>query len=290
MKKLFLLALTAAVLATTGCIDTTTMVSVNRDGSGHVAEITYMSAQALGMMGGMMGGLGDGAGADADANPLMDEDQARAKAAQLGEGVTFVSIKELTKPDGSKGAQVLYKFADVNKLKVEAGGKDMGGGMGGPGMGAAAAPAAKKTPITFSYTTGKLTVNLPWDEAGQAATVAAAGNPATSPQEKAVAKQMMAGMVPMFKGLRMRLLVKVPNEIKRTNASYATVGAAKKKRQYVTLLDFNMDTLLEAEGGMGKFMELMELQDTADEAKAMQLLADVPGIKVEQEKQVTIEF
>lgn len=315
MKKLFIAAAVAA-LAATGCVDTTTTLSLNRDGSGQIIETTYLSAQTSAMLAGFIatglnaaevaaGEVAAAEGTDAEAavaeataggkinlNPLMDEAMALAKATQLGEGVSLVSLEEISKPDGSKGARATYKFTDINKLKVDAGAKDMGkpAGMGGAETGVAGAPepvAKQKAPLTFSYTDGKLTINLPWDDqAGTAATETATA-PETPSPEQAMAEQMMQGMLPMFKGMRMCLRVKVADEIKNTNAKFVGTDAKTKKKQYVTLLDFNMDKLLEAEGGIAT---LVKLQGIEDQTQALSLLSDVTGTRVEPSKTVTIEF
>ena len=58
MKKLMSCLALAGLLATTGCIDNSVLVALNRDGSGYVIETTYMSAAAMEMMSGMMEGEG----------------------------------------------------------------------------------------------------------------------------------------------------------------------------------------------------------------------------------------
>ena len=134
MRKIALSMLMAGMLATFGCVDATSVVELQPDGSGRIVETVYLSAAAMGMMGGMMGGMGgEGAQMTVPENPLLDEAKAMDKAGQMGEGVEFVSIKEVKKADGSKGAQTIYSFKDISKVKVAMGGDDMG--PGGPGGG-----------------------------------------------------------------------------------------------------------------------------------------------------------
>jgi len=259
------------------------MVFLNSDGSGHIVETTYMSAQAAAMMGGMMSGMGGDMGDDmGDAEvtmsggPMMDEEEAKAKATELGEGVVYISMKEVSKPDGSKGAQVVYKFDDITELKLTPGADSSEGGMGMEDE-----PEEEKEPITFGFSKGKLTVNLPASDKS-AAPAADAGGP-----EDDMAAAMMQSMLPMLKGMRMRMFIRLPAEIKRTNASYVDVSSKSGEKRYVTLMDFNFDKLLAADGGMQKFMQA---QDNADFGATAKLMAGIPGIKMEPQPTVTIEF
>jgi len=259
------------------------MVFLNSDGSGHIVETTYMSAQAAAMMGGMMSGMGDDMGGDAEVTmsggPVPDEEEAKAKAADFGEGVAYVSMKEVSKPDGSKGAQIVYKFDDVTKLALKPGSDSSEGGMGMEDE-----PEEEKEPITFGFSKGQLTVNLPSSD--ESAASAAPAAPAGGPEDD-MAAAMMQGMLPMLKGMRMRMFIKLPAEIKRTNASYVDASSKSGEKRYVTLMDFNFDKLLAADGGMQKFMQA---QDNADFGATAKLMAGIPGIKMEPQQTVTIEF
>jgi hypothetical protein len=279
MKKIALSVALVGMLAASGCIDATSVVELKPDGSGRVVETIYMSAAAMGMMGGMMAGMGgEGMQVQAPANPMMDKAKATEKAGQMGEGVAFVSIKEVTKADGSKGAQSIYSFKDISKLKVALGQDDMAPG----GKGGGEADKAKEF-VTFGYTKGNLSIMLPQPEKD----VAEVEEPVANPQEAAMAKQMMAGMVEMFKGMRMRVLVKVPSEIKSTNAKHVGVAPDTKKKQYITLMDMNIDKLLAQPDGMDK---MIKMQNTKDQSKVLKMLDGIEGMKVEPSEKVTVKF
>lgn len=283
MKRTVLSIMLAGVLAGSGCIDATSVVELKADGSGRVVETVYLSAAALGMMGGMAAGMGEGAEVSVSANPLMDEDQARGKAGKMGEGVTFSSITEVTKPDGSKGAQIIYEFKDINKLKMSMGQDGMA--MGGPGgMGGEVEAEDDSSVIRFGFSKGSLTINMP--EPPKDAGAPEEVEP-EDPQAEAMAQQMMQGMLPMFKGMRMRALIKLPSEIKETNAKYVGVAPDTKKKQYITLMDMDMDALLAKPDGMKK---LMELQKIKDQSKVMKAFQGIEGVKVETETKVNVKF
>lgn len=281
MKKMVLSVMLAVLLAGSGCIDATSVVELKPDGSGRIVETIYLSAAAMGMMGGMAAGMGEGAEVSVNANPLMNEDQARGKVAKMGEGVTFRSITEVTKPDGSKGAQIIYDFKDISKLKMSMGGDGMV--MGGPGEEPGGDEAGADA-VKFGFSAGNLTIAMPEPPKGEE--VQPAPEPA-DPQAEAMAEQMMQGMLPMFKGMRMRVLVKIPSEIKETNAKYVGVAPDTKKKQYITLMDMDMDALLANPEGTKK---LMELQKMKDQAKIMKAFEGMEGIKVETEKKISVKF
>ena len=54
MKRFLVGVVLTAMVVATGCIDTSTVIVLNEDGSGSIVETTYMSAQASAMMSGMM--------------------------------------------------------------------------------------------------------------------------------------------------------------------------------------------------------------------------------------------
>ena len=158
---------------------------------------------------------------------------------------------------------------------------DSKGIMGG---GDAEEPAEKEeSPITFKYAKGTLTINMPEEKED---TAAVEEKPAPNPQEQAMAEGMMQGMLPMFKGMRMRFMIKVPSAIKKTNAKHVSANRKTKKKQFVTLMDFSMDKLLAGEGGMKAFMQL---QEEKDKAKILDALAEA-GMKIEPSEKVTISF
>lgn len=288
MRKLLAVAATLC-LAAAGCVDHTTLIILDRDGSGQIAETTYMAFDPMSMMGGDSGGGGN---EKADISmPAPDAKKLQAKAATLGEGVSFVSVTPVSKPDGTKGHRVLYSFNDINKLKVKMGdagsnGPEMGGG---PAM---AGPMDDSGPVTFQYADGRLTIRLPRSNA----------EPKPMPQEQpAVSEeqpdyslpdgeaddaddQMMAGMMQMFKGMRIRLVVKTPDEIKATNARYVMPHPKTGVKQFVNLIDFNMDKLL-----AGNTKLLMEMQSRTDPAKTLEMLAEA-GMFIETNETININF
>ncbi len=151
-------AMMVGVLAVSaGCIESTTLVYVKKDGSGTVTQVTYMGKamqemmqqMMAGMAGAMAQGMAEGMdgveGATVKVTPPdmgkmempdipIDEAKLRAKAKDLGEDVEFVSAKKVQKEDGSKGVKVVYAFSDISKLKLSMDPDMPEGGAGGAGM------------------------------------------------------------------------------------------------------------------------------------------------------------
>ena len=276
MKKIVLgLFLSAWIILAAGCIDHSTLISLERDGSGQIVQTTYMSAMAASMMAGM--------GGEAGVDPLVDEQQARAKAATFGEGVRFVSVSPVSKPDGSKGGRAVYAFDDINSLQVSMDQMDEDSVMS---MESDEEEDAQF--FTFEYTPGNLVIKRPAmdeEEGDVAMDVEPEGDDQAAMAEE-MGKQMMEGMLPMLKGMRIQIAVEVPDAVRKTNASYVQSGSETDVARQIVLMDFDLDKLLEHPEGMDY---LLKMQDDANFEKMAEQLGNA-GIRVEAEETVTVEF
>ena len=100
MKKLFAsLAIFFVALAITGCIDVKTKIKVNKDGSGMIEETMLMSSEMVQMMKQFMSGFAADSTNTQEFN-LYNEEEIKNKASDYGEGVQFISGKELKKMEG----------------------------------------------------------------------------------------------------------------------------------------------------------------------------------------------
>jgi len=289
MKKHIALAfLLSASLFLSGCIDIESVVTVKKDGSGTIEESTLVSAQFSAMMAMAASGLGGqqpggaGAGAPAMPNVLMTDEQAKAKAAQMGPGVTVQSIEALKSPDGRQGQKVVYAFADISKVKFEPGDMGAAGAAGATG----ATGAAANTPVTFALSNGTLTVN---NGSAKAATTAPPlpGTPAPTAPPTAGATpipsaQEMAMMKSMFAGMRMALRVKSVSGIASTDATYVDGDT-------VTLMDIQMDKLFDNPAVLEKLSGLQSNPNMSP-AAASEALKGIDGVKAEIKDTVNIKL
>lgn len=269
-RKLRLAAVLAVLAFACGCMEVTTVVTVSKDGSGTITETMYMSAAIQQMMTGMGGG-GD---VKITEQPI-DIAKYKAKVTKMGEGVIFVSAEKVKREDGAAGEKVVYSFDDITKIKLQSAPEKPGPG-GAPG----GQTSKKPQSISFGFVKGnpaKLTMNIPQRDTPEDAeeTVPAVAPPAGTPSAKELAQ-----MKQMFGGFRFRIMVKVDGAITKTNASFVDGNV-------VTVLDMNIGELLENEEQFKKLAAMGPIQDMET---AKKLLKDFPGLKIETEQKVHIEF
>lgn len=267
-----------ALLLTSGCIDATTVVSVKKDGSGSVFDVVFIGSGLQQMFQQMSAAMGGEAAAIQSANSLIDIKKYKAQAATMGEGVKFISAKELKKTDGTTGVGVVYAFEDIQKLKI-------GPDLYIPGQ-TKGRTSKKSNPITFDFAMGhgsKLIINLPQSNNGK--------KPKSSEMQPADMKEysseQVAQMKQIFDGFRVRIMVKVDGEIVRTNASYVQMYNKSNKKQLVTLLDMNIGEIIKDEEIFKKLAAMGEIRNMET---ASEKLKGIPGLKIETTKRVEIEF
>jgi len=272
MKKLLLAC--ASVLTTLvlpGCLQNETTIHLNKDGSGTLVEETRLSPQMLAMFDQMASLGGPEAAKEDPVAKMFSEDKAKARAAELGEGVTFEK-SEAINADGAKGARVTYRFKDINTLKITPGDsmKNMSP------MGEAKADALKNNAtITFAYASGDLTITMPEPPKADGPVAPIGDHPTMpdmdSPDTQAMVKQMLGDMKLSLK------LVAEPG-IAESNATYKTATT-------VTLMEMDMGKLIEKPAVFKKLGKL----DKNNPAAAMQALKGIDGVKLETQKEVTVK-
>ena len=104
----------AVALLASGCLRSTTVISLKPDGSGTVVQETGVSPQALAMLQGFAGAAADGG--KAKPPQLFGEDQAKKAAATMG--VQFVS-GEPFKTAEMEGYRARFSFDDIRKVRMQ---------------------------------------------------------------------------------------------------------------------------------------------------------------------------
>ena len=268
-----LVILPLLALPTAGCIGFETVVKVKGDGSGTLVQTMTMSAETMEMMKSMKG---DGAKVEVGDKPMAldakDVEQAKAEAAKLGEGVTFIKAEPIDTPQ-AKGMRATYAFKDVTKLKVS----QKPSSPGGP-----PAPEGKAVDDTMKFGFSKapsgnsvLTVTMP-----DLKTAAAKGDPSKTAKAPEAPPEAMAMMKQMFKGLRIAIAVEPEGTLVQTNSPFV-------EGSRVTLMEMNFDSLLADEAKMKQFSAAMEGGSIAD---AKRLMKGLPGVKINLDPEVKIEF
>ena len=300
--KTWRMAAVSVLAALTGCIDSSTLVCVNKDGSGTIVVDEFYSAQMLEGMGGMMQGMsksmggatGEATGGDqvkADA-PKVDfiEEAIKGKAQKLGTDVQLVSKQAKTNTQGWKGFHATYSFKDVTALTLSPGSMDSGGESSGGKMSTSGSQTytirfKAGSPAVLEIVPGKEQKS----ETATKAPAAAADNPKGTAQgegdaEKPEAKQaqaMMEMMIPMLKGMRTVFSVKVDGTVVETNAKYKS----EQDPSTFIIMDVPMDKVL-ADERVKKSMASGKQGNELDMAAL-----SIPGVRVEDgKKTITIRF
>jgi hypothetical protein len=274
MRRFAVVSCAALSLFLGGCIQSSTLVKLMPDGSGTVEQTLTMSAQAMAQLSALaaMGDQKEGKEAketkDLTKDPFSEAD-ARAAAAKMGEGVTFVSSEKIDTPD-RKGRRAVYAFKDIRKLSLQE--------MNAPSeAGGGAEMAPKDPPMTFKFEQlpgghGLLTI---LNTAAAKAGTSMPDKPAAplKADESAQAMQMMKAFMG---GLKVDVGIQVGKLVK-TNIPYVSGGT-------VTLLSMDFDKALAEPALLEKLQQAKTLADTKAALKGAQ------GFKVNLDPELKIEF
>lgn len=259
-----------AAVALPGCLQHATTIHLNKDGSGTLVEESTLGVQMAAMLE-QMAGLGGGQAKD-PAKEMASPDKAKARAATLGEGVTLEKVEAID-VNGNKGGRTTYHFADINKLKLALSGGVTEAMPKQPGAPGAQAPA--EPPTTFKYAAGTLTITTPERKKPEV--------PAVDPAKEAGipelgAEQMEPMMRQMMGDMKVSFKLVIEPGIAQTNASHVDGNT-------VTLMEMDMGQVMDNPGAFKKLQDM----DQKNPEKAMAVLKDFKGVKVEPKQEITIQ-
>ncbi|MBN1397716.1 MAG: hypothetical protein JXA06_06775 [Bacteroidetes bacterium] len=266
MKNIFILLLTSLFLA--GCFEVGVLVKVNRDGSGTVEQTILMNKALVQQMEELSESFGEN---NNKKFSLIDKKKLIKDAAEMGEGVYFMYTKPVSDKD-REGYIAYYSFKDINKLKINQNPSDKAPL---PSDGESKAP---KEPVTFSFKTGKEPV-LIIRQPDASFTPDSEFVDADEPQEAADDTSGMEMMMEMMKGLRVSIAAEVNGKILKTNAAFVD-------NNRITLMEMDFEKLIR---DREKFKEISKQKPKSME-EAKKLFKDIPGIKFETEKEISIQF
>ena len=287
MTKHVLSMLALSLIATfglTSCLQSHTVVSVNKDGSATVEEksiLTGMMAQTLQQMAKAFQPEGEG-DQDGNSNLLMDRASYEAKAKAMGEGVKLKELKELKAPNGGIGVQALFTVPDINKLKITASGGDV------PEVMKQLSPDIDQQlkeeevePISFAYKGGQLKIKVPQPDRVEAIEKSNEELEGLEPEINLGpenAQQLeMAKM--MFKDAAITLKIKANDGIAKTDASHHAGSE-------ITLFELKFSEILKDPGAFNKLALLGD--DLKDKSKAMAVMKKLPGVTVESKEEISV--
>ncbi|HEY2941812.1 MAG TPA: hypothetical protein VGN09_05200 [Vicinamibacteria bacterium] len=277
MRLVRFLSMPALLLITAGCLSSTTLIKVRPDGGGTLVETVTMSPERFNQIAGMRAMLP--AGSQGATSEPFSEAEARAKAGRLGQGVSFVASEKIETPR-ARGLKATYAFTDVTKLRVNEKPSAPAGAASGPARG-----GDVPEDVAFRFAkqpggTALLTVVFPKARTPAARPVpSAAPAPLAGPMPAGAGPQQASMIREMFKGLKIDMAVEVEGRLVKTSSPFVD-GAV------VTLFDLDFDTLLANDA---VFKQLQgPVNNSVEEAK--KLARNTPGVKVNPDSEVTIEF
>jgi hypothetical protein len=258
MRSHALPALLFAAMTSSACFQMTTVLKVNGDGSGTIEHRMLYSKAALAQLRqfAALGGRGQ------SVDPA-SEQQARELVTSIGSGVTYVTSTPITSPIG-QGREATYAFTDVSQLRIST----QPAAPAGVSLRAQGLSTDAET-ITLSITheangNAVLHINVP-----EPNFIEALGKPGVTGQI-AMIKSVLAGA-------HVLLAVEPAGPVVRTSSPYV-------EGQRVTLLEIDLDEALKDE----TLLPRLQAAATLDAAKAV--INGVPGIKINLDREITVEF
>jgi outer membrane murein-binding lipoprotein Lpp len=279
-----------AAISLTGCITFLTEIRLKGDGSGTMVQTMTMNPEQMKEMmesiAKQMGATPTESKADSPSDSKKEspkateegpgpfnEGELKGKAADMGQGVTFVSAEKIDTKTAA-GVRVTYAFKDINQLAMN---PKPGAALGTSGAGASSKDALKFRFNRLPNGNAVLTIVLPPPERKEPKEQAATPSPSPEPSP-----EQMAMVRQMFKGLHMGIAVNVEGKVVKTNSPY--VEGSK-----VTLMDIDFDPLLSDQEGFKKLNEKMEAAK-GDDLKTMEILKGIKGLKITTAPETSIEF
>ncbi len=276
MNKPFRLVLLSAVgIIFSGCIEMHTLITVNKDGSGFVEENIFLGKEIINMFKEFASAFADSTQPQEEFN-MFEEEKIKSKTSDFGEGIEFVSMKNIV-TDEKEGYTAIYKFKNLNKVKVD---QDPSKEMPLADQTDSAEP--KNEYVYFKFIKGKpnrIEFKMPdksekdekIDEQTESDETTETNNEADSAD--------VEKMIKFMKDMKAKIELRVDGKIINTNATHVDGNT-------VTLFDIDFGKLI---SDADKLEELKKLKpDSFEEMK--KLVKDIPGIKVELNNDVFIEF
>jgi len=256
----------AAVLVLTlvcsGCLKSTTVISVRPDGTGTIVQETGLSPEALAMLQGFAGAA---AGQKGGSPEIFGEAQAKKAASTMG--VRFISGEPI-KTAELEGYRARFAFDDVRTLQMKMNQNPT------EGLGDGSHAAA---PFGFGFDrrgdSALLTITMPQENPTAALDRIAPGLGRAGKGSAEENQQALEMMKAMMKGLYVDVSLDIDGRIVKTNAPHVD-------GRRLTLMQIDFDKLL------ANATALQKLQSASD----LKSLGAVPGLKVITEPTVTVEF
>lgn len=258
-----------------GCIEMHTVITVKKDGSGLVEENIFVGKEIINMFKEFASSFGDSTQPQQEFN-LFEEEKIKAKTSDFGEGIEFVSMENIVTEE-KEGYKAIYKFRNLNQVKVNQ----------NPSDEMPLADSKEKTEpaneyVFFKFIKGnpnKIIFKLPDEPKKDEKSGKQTKADDTTETNIEADSSDLESMIKFMKDMNVKFEIRVNGKITSTNAMH---------------VDGNMVTLFNID-----FAQLISDKDKLEEFKKFnpksfeevkKLVSGIPGIKVELNKEVYIEF
>lgn len=274
MKKVIVL-ITAISFLFVGCIDYSSTVKLNADGSGTIEETVLLSGAIIQMMSSFSESFADST-SEPEEFSLFDEEELKTQASKMGEGIKYLSGEKIT-ISGSEGYKAMFSFDDISKVKLSENPDEK---ISMDDMGGEVEVIEEPEFITFNFSKGSpanLEINFPepdLNEEPEEEIEIETGEESTDKNE------MMEEQMKMFlKDFRISIDMVLEGEIEETNASFV-------EGNKITLLEMNFNELLDNPEMMKNFSN----KEPESMSEIKELIKNIPGFKIEMNRKVFVKF
>lgn len=274
MKKYFTLTFLILLFIFTGCIEVKTLITVNGDGSGTIEETILMSDEVLQMMQGFSSAFTSDS-AETQKFDIFDEKSLRENASNFGNGVVYLSGEKLKK-ENKEGFRALYSFSNLNEISLSK-------------------IPQNQVPLNLTETPGsdylftfikgspsEILISIPdmkdssfQDEEEESDSGEDFTSADSLDEDSALTQQALK----LMKDAQISLAIRTGSSIVETNASFVDGPV-------ITLFEVDFGKLLE---NKENFEQLIKFKPR-DFDRVKELLKNIPGIRVETSKEVTVKF
>lgn len=276
MKFLYkLFVLTTIGILLNGCLEMRTVITVNKDGSGLVEENIFVGKEIINMFKEFASSFGDSTQPPQEFN-LFEEEKIKAKTSDFGEGIEFVSMENIV-TDEKEGYKATYKFKNLNQVRVNQNPSDE-------------MPLAEPKEETesaneyvfFKFIKGnpnRIVFKLPDEPKKDEKSDEQTKTDDTTETNVEADSSDLESMIKFMKDMKAKFEIRVDGKITNTNATHVDGNT-------VTLFDIDFAQLLSDKDKLEQFKKFNP--NSFEEVK--KLVSGIPGIKVELNKEVFIEF
>lgn len=255
-----------------GCLNTSAVIRVAPDGSGSIEQTLMFNPKSIEKA---FAGMGmKPSGKSESMQKPMDEATMKKAAADLGNGVTFVSVTPIKEPSGFEGATVRFRFDDITKLQTEE--------FLMPSSAKEATSNDAQSRVTFAMAkspSGTSILTATFNEGGKSGGGSKSGKSGKGgpPLDDPEVAQMVKAL---FKGFRIAMHLEVIGQIVRADADHVN-----GKR--ITLAEIDLEQLMQDTKKLDSIEKILG-PDASIEA-VRPYLKDVKGLKINRPV-VTVEF